>query len=540
MRKSGARLDRREFLMRVGRSAGGAAMLRTMAALGIGSSLAGCGSSSAASAPGAAPPTGGGAEPSPRPGDWPPNAGAGQSVLILGAGIAGMTAAFELAKLGYDCTILEARDAAGGRNRTLRAGDLVEETDSTQRVAFDASDELYFNAGPSRIPHHHELLLGYCREFGVALETFVNDNHAARLHDPLSFGGTPELARRVRSDLHGQLAELLSSAIDQGALDQALDAADRDRVLDMLTTFGDLGAGRRYGGSTRAGFPGQEDVGSRRRGETLAPLDLADLVSSGFWTERLSFTSGLDQQATMLQPVGGMDRIARAFEQRVAGDLVLNARVTAIRKTVSGVRVDYELLGSATSIEADHCIVTLPATVLTEIPGDYSPAHKAEIDAFRYTSAVRIAFQSRRFWEQEHSIYGGISWTNQDITQIWYPSHGFGSRDGIVLGAYAFGGPPGDRLTALTPGQRTATAITEASAVHAAFTTEAVNGVSVAWAKVPFQRGAWGVSTPSVLLTPDDRLFYAGEHLSMLQGWQEGAILSAYRAIDGIVASATG
>ncbi|MEO1202768.1 MAG: FAD-dependent oxidoreductase, partial [Pseudomonadota bacterium] len=169
-----------------------------------------------------------------------------------------------------------------------------------------------------------------------------------------------------------------------------------------------------------------------------------------------------------------------------------------------------------------------------------SAAHKAEIDGFQYTSAVRIAFQSRRFWEQEHAIYGGISWTNQDITQIWYPSHGLGSERGIVLGAYAFGGPPGDRLTAQSPAQRTATAVTEASAVHPEFLTEAVNGVSVAWAKVPFQLGAWGVSTPSVLLTPDDRLVYAGEHLSILQGWQEGAILSAYRAIDTIVTTPAG
>ena len=65
------------------------------------------------------------------------------------------------------------------------------------------------------------------------------------------------------------------------------------------------------------------------------------------------------------------------------------------------------------------------------------------------------------------------------------------------------------------------------------------DALSVAWAKVPFQLGAWGVSDPGVLLTPDDSLFLAGEHLSILQGWQEGAILSAYHAIDGIVARDT-
>ena len=61
-------------------------------------------------------------------------------------------------------------------------------------------------------------------------------------------------------------------------------------------------------------------------------------------------------------------------------------------------------------------------------------------------------------------------------------------------------------------------------------------GVSVAWSKVPHQLGAWGVSSPGALLTRDDRIVFAGEHLSALQGWQEGAILSAYHAIDQVVA----
>ena len=52
---------------------------------------------------------------------------------------------------------------------------------------------------------------------------------------------------------------------------------------------------------------------------------------------------------------------------------------------------------------------------------------------------------------------------------------------------------------------------------------------------MPFQRGGWGMSNPSVLLTADDSIVFAGEHLSILPGWQEGAILSAYSAIDQIV-----
>ena len=81
-----------------------------------------------------------------------------------------MTTALEMTRLGYSCTILEATPMAGGRNITIRAGDTVVETDSSQNCNFDFDDELYFNAGPARIPHHHEFLLGYCREFGVPLD----------------------------------------------------------------------------------------------------------------------------------------------------------------------------------------------------------------------------------------------------------------------------------------------------------------------------------------------------------------------------------
>lgn len=72
--------------------------------------------------------------------------------------------------------------------------------------------------------------------------------------------------------------------------------------------------------------------------------------------------------------------------------------------------------------------------------------------------------------------------------------------------------------------------------VHPQFATEALHGIGVAWKKMPFQLGGWGTSNPSVLLTADGNIFFAGEHLSILQGWQEGAILSAYSAIDGVVA----
>jgi monoamine oxidase len=104
---------------------------------------------------------------SPRPADWPQNIGNGLSVVILAAGIAGLVSAYELIKLGFQCTLLEATDRVGGGVRTIRSADLVEEVESSQTCVFDSDDELYFNAGAARTPHYHELILGYCREFAI-------------------------------------------------------------------------------------------------------------------------------------------------------------------------------------------------------------------------------------------------------------------------------------------------------------------------------------------------------------------------------------
>lgn len=458
-------------------------------------------------------------------------------MVILGGGIAGMVTALEMGRLGYGCTILEAAQTAGGRNRTIRAGDLAVETDTSQTCLFDVDDSLYFNPGPARIPHHHEFVLGYCREFGVPLEAFVNENRAARMHSTSSMSGQPIITRRIHADTRGHIARLLAQAVNQNALDQELTSADKVNILAMLREFGDLDINFNYNGTTRAGFPGQEDTGSRQRGELLSPIQLQQLINETFWQQRQSFTEGLEQQATMLQPVGGMDKIARALESQVAQGTITGAVVTEIRKLANGVRVVYQdQFGAPITLDADFCVCTIPATVLRNIPNDFSPAHQAEISGFSYTAAAKIAFQSRRFWEQDHNIYGGISWTTQDITQMWYPNSAFGMNDGIVIGAYIFGGAAGVEFASQTPQQRINAALGQGSNLHPELSVEAARGISVAWSKVPFQLGAWGTSNPATLLTPDDNIMFAGEHLSILQGWQEGAILSAYHAIDLVVA----
>ncbi len=187
------RMTKRDFLHSVGAAAGVEAVYRTMQALGL---------SGAAEA---------------APLDLPRGSGQGKSVVVLGAGVSGMTAAHELSKAGYHCTILEATGRAGGRNLTARGGDVIAEFDSRQRVEFDDREHLYANLGPARIPYHHRTILGYCKEFGVELEVFTNDNRAALFHNRDRFGGKPVEARRVVTDTRGYVAELLAKPLQVAA-----------------------------------------------------------------------------------------------------------------------------------------------------------------------------------------------------------------------------------------------------------------------------------------------------------------------------------
>src|SRR4051794_14218862 len=105
----------------------------------------------------------------------PAGSGVGKRVLILGAGIGGLTAGYELRNAGYEVLILEPQERAGGRSFTARRGDVVTEESAEHGVTRQEckSDEgLYLNMGPGRLPYHHRRVLHYCHILGVPLEIY--------------------------------------------------------------------------------------------------------------------------------------------------------------------------------------------------------------------------------------------------------------------------------------------------------------------------------------------------------------------------------
>ena len=522
-------LTKRQLLQYVGSLAGAAGVYRTMAALGMlgVSNLTGY------------------ASPSQSMGD-------GKRVVILGAGIAGLVTAYELDKLGYECTILEATARAGGRNLTVRSGDVIEEFNSTQRVRFGNEDDLYANMGPARIPYHHEAILGYCKEFGVDLEVFVNDNRGAFFQSQGWLNGTRVPGRELHAAQRGYIAELLAKAVNRNALDDELTRADKDHLLSMLDDYSGeaLSADYTYTGSGRAGYDGMYVNRGLGGAKPVPPLALTEVLGFDLAWFFVHWGHELDQQATLFQPVGGMDKIVEAFKARVGHLIRYESVVEHIaNQTDGGVRITYSYRGAMMEpFDADYAICTIPATVLKDIPNNFSMETQDAIANTPYDSAVKIAFQAKsRFWEVEDHIYGGISWTNfggdHDVTQIWYPSNGYHRERGIILGAYIFGVRGFDQdaalsFAAMSPSRRLKAAKEVGERIHPGYYRKNVQaGVSRAWSEVPFQKGSWpdfGHAPVEALKEPDGAVYFTGDLTSALSGWQEGSALSALSAVEAI------
>jgi monoamine oxidase len=516
--RNGARIHRRDFLRILGVTGGSAAVLGAMDAFGMAM-----------------------ASTVERPPDLSGRAD-GRRVIILGAGLAGMTAAYELSKLGFETPILEARTFAGGRCQTARRGFVLTElTGETQRNMFDPGQ--FINHGPWRIPYHHRSTLHYTKEFGVPLMIMVNDNDNAwdyRVEENNPFSGQRRRRREFRADIGGYTAELLAKAVDQSALDQELTEEDKERLLDFLAAWGQLDRpSLEYRGTGGRGY--EEDPGAGLNpGVPSQPHALQDVLRNSV-IRGFRAVSAHTQQDTMFEPVGGMDMIAKGFEQATGRFIRYGQEVQEIRQDENGVRIVVEdtVTGEVGAVEGDYCICTIPLSVLSQIPADFSPEFAAAIRAPTYVATGKMGLQfGRRFWEEDDFIYGGHSTTNV-FGIISYPSYDWQGEKGTLLGYYNFGAQAIE-VSALSPAERIRYALEHGSLIHPeVYEREFESGFSVAWHLVPYSMGGW-VSWSSdarrdhypTLNRPDGRVYLAGEHLSYMTGWMSGAIESAWMQIE--------
>ena len=164
-----------------------------------------------------------------------------------------------------------------------------------------------------------------------------------------------------------------------------------------------------------------------------------------------------------------------------------------------------------------------------------------------------MAFEAPRFWERDDHIYGGLAWTDRLNENVIYPSHGFHSQRGVIVGAYVAGWTHDNTPEAfvnLPIAEQIRISAASIEALHPGKSKVLTSPVAIDWGQVPWSEGVGAVgrdfgeakrgSAYDILCKPEGPITFAGEHLSYVGLWQEGSALSAHEAVKIVQAMATG
>lgn len=512
------RLTRRSVLKMIGATAGSVALYNSMISIGLANESNFTGTPTLEGAP------------------------KGATVLILGAGLAGLVAAYELKNAGYNVKIIEYNDRIGGRAWSIRGGDSYTELGGhTQHCTYEKGQ--YFNPGPWRVPYHHQGYMHYAREFGVEMQPFQQFNQNAYLHNSQAFGGKPQRFRDVIADYKGHTNELLAKAVYQDKLDEPMTKENKEMLLESLKSWGALDKNYRYTPESASRVRGwKEDPNALHGGiPSSETINLDNLLQSGLWAH-LSDIFDYDYAPSIFQPVGGMDQLPKAMGSALGDIVTYQAKITKIIQNEDQVTVTYEDLTNGnqeTEVTAQWCVCTLPFSILAQVENNLDNKVKEGISSVHYATSYKSGIEfNRRFWEEDEQIYGGISLTDLPIELISYPSNNYHSKGkGVVLASYLFGANS-FKFSSLTPEERLKKTMEHFVKIHPQGTKEFSSAMSVAWHRVPFTMGCYGLWTTDTrekhyknVSTMDRRVVLAGEHISYIPAWQEGAILSSLEAI---------
>ena len=434
---------------------------------------------------------------------------AGKSVVVAGAGLAGLSAARDLEKRGAAVTVIEARDRVGGRVHTIRG-------------AFAARQ--HGEAGADLIEGDQQHVMGLARELGLTPARILRKGF-----------GLYGVDRRGKVRVHGQgrlagVARYLGDAVhDFNLAEQRWDSA----VAARLARFSVASWLER----TKA--PADVRAGMRAlRGFFLAdPEDLSLLPL----VEQYAEWGALGGDA-MFRIKGGNDRLATGVARRLRGALLLKTIVRRIVRRKDGVIVTIEALGQPhTEIHADYVVCALPASTargVTFEPALPDPQHDA-IAHLRYGCATKLLLQfERRFWRKpgRPSAFG----TDAPIGAMWDASED--QRGPHAIMTFLAGGKASPALQAIlrAEGERGVVQRIEWLGRPARL----LASQTVVWDHDPWSRGGYAYFDPGFdplwrewLARPAGRIVFAGEHTSIrYQGYMNGAIESGLRAAAEIAA----
>ena len=440
-------------------------------------------------------------------------------VVVVGAGMAGLVAAYELARAGHDPLLLEARQRVGGRVYTMRE---------------PFAPGLYAEAGAMRIPLAHKLTLACLERFGLNVKPFTTHNPNAYCH---LFGRRLRLAEFEADPdlLGGELAEhdrgLTSGARWEGLLTPFAQRIEKDGDAAWSAIVA------QYDGYSTREF-------LEEQGWSEAAIELFGLVANQEALMNACFLELLREEVgryytDMVRIDGGADQLPNAYLPALRDRIRFGARMIALDQSETGVTVHYQTAAGRTHVQGDYAIVTIPYPVLrhVEILKPFSHAKRRAIRQLRYDASAKIFFQCRRrFWEDDDGIVGGGTVTDLPIRNVYYPDAGKATGRGVLLASYTWS-EDAQRWGSLSPDERIVQALENVAVIHPQVKEEFEVGASKMWHDDPFAGGAFALFEPSQqsllyqhIIAPEGRLHFAGEHASLCHAWIQGAIESGLRA----------
>jgi monoamine oxidase len=475
-------------------------------------------------------------------------------VVIVGAGLAGLCAAYELEHLGHTAVILEADgEHVGGRVRTLRFGKLYGD---------EGLGQLYGEAGAMRIPKNHAITRHYVSLFKLPLRKFVqvNDNAYYFIRGQRVRLNQEELIKRLfcltpceRNLTTGDMWRLGMVRVLEGLIRQELDDLDSDvldtaavRALDQRTLQQML----EVAGLSEEAIDFLTSTWGLETSLQTAATELLREELNAIWTPDFD------------EIVGGTDLLPRAFADNLRTKPRHGCEVVRLEQdgATGKAAAVYREYGSSSlkREEGDFLLCTLPLPVLSRLevsPPFSGPKHQA-IRQVNYDSSTKVlAIAKRRFWEEEEDrIFGGGTATDLPTGFTYYPSDNAEAKDpevtaarSVFLASYTWG-QPARRLAALPARDVKDFVVRNLSNFHPQLEKSDLieKAVMWSWDNFKWSSGAFAWFQPGQhtalhkdLIAPEGRIFLAGEHTSLDHTWMQGALESAQRAVKDMIAVAT-
>lgn len=443
--------------------------------------------------------------------------GSAKRIIIIGAGLAGLSAAYELTQAGHDVTILEARSRPGGRVYTLRD---------------PFAEGVYAEAGATRIPNHHHFTLKYVRLFNLQLDLFEPANLRSVYH---------VRGKRIESTPGTKIEWPFNLTAEERAL--GLSGLRQKLLGSILSEIGDVTDPKwpssellkQYDQMNRSDF-------WRSRGASSEAIALLSLGGIDDRAETWSTLFMLRNQALNRERKeyfkirGGNDLLPKAFATRLSEKVQYNTQVVRIEQTTQQVKVIFESAGRNHTLAADFLICAVPFSVQRNI--EASPALSIEkqraIEQLSYLSGSKIFLQTKkRFWLENG--FSGFATTDLPIREVWDLTYNQPGRRGILQ---AFPISLHSRhVTGLTENERIEFALGQVEMMYPGVREHFEGGVTKCWDDDQWARGVSSYYKPGDFTSllphvarPEGRIYFAGEHTSVwIDGWMQGALESGNR-----------